>query len=599
MAPTRIPLLALLGLLLIASLFLSSLTPPLIAAATKVVGNGTPASCTEANLRAALGGGGSISFNCGGPTSIPVAALFEIAADTILDGGGQITLDGGGTTRLFYVNKWERRNGTIFELRNITLTNGQAGGSLAPQYGGCIYARRSLTRLVDVTMRDCHASEGGGGLYLYGGAASVERGSYSVSSAKYGGALHAVLGGQLTVIEASFSANLAHGDGGAIYMGDSPLEVRDATFSGNVAAGLTGEPFAGLGGAIYTNLAGAVATISGSTFIANHAGESGGAVFADYYTTTSIVGSVFRHNTALPAVASSFGNGGAIGTARSALNLSESELRDNRASAGGAIFNGGQSSMLISRSVIADNVGAGGGGGIFNAGGTLTLSESLVADNVAGTPTSDDKQGGGLVSYRNSTVLIQRSTFSGNQVIGSNAAGGGIFVDGTQLTITASTIVGNSAVRGGGLLHNSGTSEVIASTIADNSASGFGANIGVSSGTPTLRGSIIAGGSGSPSCSKAVSNGGHNLQFPGESCGAGLPTADPLLAALGDHGGPTPTIALGAGSPAVDAGDPAICSLLDQRGFMRQNHCDIGAFELGASGPPRYMYWIAVPLVLR
>lgn len=588
-------------LLLLALLLLGSLAPPSAAAAEKVVGAGTATSCTEAALRAALVGGGTITFSCGGPATIPVTVLFEIAADTTLDGGGLITLDGGGATRLFYVNKWERRNGTVFELRGITLANGLASGSLDPQYGGCIYARRSVTRLVSVTLRGCRAPEGGGGLYLYGGAAMIAGGSVAESGAKHGGGIHAILGGSLTVTGATFSANRARGDGGAIYVGDSPLEVRDSTFTGNVAEGLTGEPFAGLGGAIYTNLAGAVAIVAGSTFTANQASESGGAIFADYDTATTITRSTFRDNTSLPAIPSASGNGGAIGTARSATLIAESELHGNRAIGGGAIFNGEQSPMTISRSIIAGNIGEGGGGGIFNGngGGALAIVETLVADNVAGTPASDDKQGGGLVSYRGGTVTVERSTFSGNRAIGTNAAGGGIFVDGTQLTVTASTLTGNSAVRGGGLLHNSGTSTVVASTIAGNSASAFGANIGISTGAPTLRGTIVAGGSGSAPCSKAVTDGGYNLQFPGTSCGATIPAADPLLSTLADNGGRTPTRALGAGSPAIDAGDPATCPPLDQRGFLRQGTCDIGAVEHGSAGPPASTYRVALPLVRR
>jgi len=58
-------------------------------------------------------------------------------------------------------------------------------------------------------------------------------------------------------------------------------------------------------------------------------------------------------------------------------------------------------------------------------------------------------------------------------------------------------------------------------------------------------------------------------------------TADPLLGPLQPNGGPTPTMALGAGSPAIDTGTG--CAPLDQRGLPRPDHgeatCDIGAYE--------------------
>ncbi len=69
--------------------------------AAGVVGDGTPGSCTEAALDAALVGGGSVTFNCGAsPVTITVTAWKTIATKTSLDGGGLITLSGGGATRV-------------------------------------------------------------------------------------------------------------------------------------------------------------------------------------------------------------------------------------------------------------------------------------------------------------------------------------------------------------------------------------------------------------------------------------------------------------------------------------------------------------------
>lgn len=63
--------------------------------------------------------------------------------------------------------------------------------------------------------------------------------------------------------------------------------------------------------------------------------------------------------------------------------------------------------------------------------------------------------------------------------------------------------------------------------------------------------------------------------------------SDPLLGALGNHGGDTETMVPGAGSSAIDAGDDAVCAAapvngLDQRGVPRPQgaHCDIGAVEV-------------------
>ncbi len=76
---------------------------------------------------------------------------------------------------------------------------------------------------------------------------------------------------------------------------------------------------------------------------------------------------------------------------------------------------------------------------------------------------------------------------------------------------------------------------------------------------------------------------GGNLVFPEDDvgrCGFAGPTLDPLLAQLADNGGPTPTHALRAGSPALDAAVDEWCGETDQRGLARpQGRCDIGAFE--------------------
>jgi hypothetical protein len=85
-----------------------------------VVGDGTPQSCTEAALDAALAGGGLVTFNCGAnPYTLTVTAQKVIAANTTMDGGGLIVLSGGGTTRVFSVSV-----GIGLTLTNLFVSNG-------------------------------------------------------------------------------------------------------------------------------------------------------------------------------------------------------------------------------------------------------------------------------------------------------------------------------------------------------------------------------------------------------------------------------------------------------------------------------------------
>ena len=129
-------------------------------------------------------------------------------------------------------------------------------------------------------------------------------------------------------------------------------------------------------------------------------------------------------------------------------------------------------------------------------------------------------------------------------------------------------------------------------TVASNSSAMSGAVQAF--GQISVRNTIIANSTGAASsnCSAPLLiDLGNNLEFPGTSCGFVLASdrrADPLLKALADNGGPTRTMALMAGSPAIDAGDDAACAATpvsgqDQRGVSRSvragQHCDMGAYE--------------------
>ena len=97
-------------------------------------------------------------------------------------------------------------------------------------------------------------------------------------------------------------------------------------------------------------------------------------------------------------------------------------------------------------------------------------------------------------------------------------------------------------------------------------------------------------------------DGGHNLiQDAANSCGlsngvnGNIVGVDPRLGPSANNGGPTQTIALLSGSPAIDAGDPQVCAKppvngADQRGYVRPGTghatCSIGAYEYKSPGPP-------------
>jgi len=286
---------------------------------------------------------------------------------------------------------------------------------------------------------------------------------------------------------------------------------------------------------------------------------------------------------------------------------------------GGAIYNNG--SLTLDGSTVrgnhAGNVMApvppvAFGGGIYNApSGTLTLMRSTVSGNLAQGPAG---AGGGI--FNDGTLTIRASTISGNTASGApTAEGGGIFNDGGGttlaghpivgvLTVVNSTIQGNRATGtgfavGGGIFNNNPAASMISSTVSGNSLTSGGTTMGggiaTFAGPFAVRSSIIAGNHApvAPDCSGTFISGGDNLIGIGNDCpgiangthhdhvGSIATPLDPKLGPLAANGGPTRTLALLAGSPALNAAAVPCATGRDQRGLLRPRGgaCDIGAFE--------------------
>jgi hypothetical protein len=190
-------------------------------------------------------------------------------------------------------------------------------------------------------------------------------------------------------------------------------------------------------------------------------------------------------------------------------------------------------------------------------------SASLSGLTVSGGRTSI---GGGL--FNQGTLALTNCTVSGNTATSFFPGGGGVFNSGTATLINC-TVSGNSAGYVGGGLYNQGRLALTNCTVSGNSAGYVG---GVYNsyyvGTATLTNTIVAGNSGLDTGPTGFS--GSNNLIGG----------NPLLAPLGNYGGPTQTMALLPGSPAIDAGaSGAGIPGTDQRGLPRVGAVDIGAFE--------------------
>jgi hypothetical protein len=263
-----------------------------------------------------------------------------------------------------------------------------------------------------------------------------------------------------------------------------------------------------------------------------------------------------------------------IPNAGSVVTLANVTIRNGVPPYGYNVFGGGivnHGTLTINSSTVSGNEAHGEeygyGGGIWNNFGMLTINNSTLSGNDAACTHQPCYAHGGGINNNGGTVAINNSTIAGNTVRCdcSIGHGGGIYNSGI-LTISNSTVSGNLAFSGGGIY---GGAHLQNSIIANNRSYGPGD----CHGTVTSAFSL----SSDNSC---------NLNGPGD-----LNNVNPRLGTLGNYLGPTQTIPLLSGSPAIDAGNPSGCTdyhghLLktDQRGLPRPNSedrsgCDIGAFE--------------------
>ncbi len=255
------------------------------------------------------------------------------------------------------------------------------------------------------------------------------------------------------------------------------------------------------------------------------------------------------------------------------LTLTNSTVSGNTAGGGGGIANG--ATATLTNSIVSGNTAAGDYGGISNFG-TMTIIDSTISGN------NGDDSVGGIYNSGTGTLTLTNSTVSGNTA----AVDGGIRNDfGGTLTLNSSTVSGNTAAGDYGGISNFGTLTLTNSTVSGNTASSVGGIFNDFGGTLTLKNTIVANSPSGGDCFGTITSAGYNLDSDG-TCGlaaAGdISNTDPLLGPLADNGGPTLTHALLAGSPAIDAGSPDCPPpATDQRGVVRPQGaaCDIGAYE--------------------
>jgi hypothetical protein len=276
----------------------------------RVVGNGTPASCTGQAVVSAVALGGKIRFNCGAsPVTINMtstAKVFNNRPDVTLDGQGLITLNGGGSVRILYQNTcdqaqvWttshcQNQETPRLTVQNMRFVNGNSTGQLSEGGGGgAIFVRGGQFKIVNsvFTNNRCEST----GPDVGGGAVRVlsmfqSRPVYVVQSTFGGGTglgNSCSNGGALSSIGVSYSVfNSLLSHNSAIGNGANPQRA--------------GTPGGGSGGAIYNDGNEFSLSVYGSVVSDNTAIEGGSAVFYVSNNRTGLMtlsDSVFVRNPA-------------------------------------------------------------------------------------------------------------------------------------------------------------------------------------------------------------------------------------------------------------------------------------------------------------
>jgi len=373
--------------------------------------------------------------------------------------------------------------------------------------------------------------------------------------------------GTLNVTNSTFSKNVASDAGGGIF-NDGSITLTNSTFTENIASSF--------GAGVFNN---SNMTVTGSTFYKN-VGGWGGAIWNQ--GTLTLTGTVFDSNE------TPNGDGAGINN-RGNLTVTNCTFKDDGAGSYGAAIYNGDATATVADSTFTDNSASGYmgpyGGAICNINNSsITLTDSTFTNNHA-----DD--GGGVIYNDNSSAAkLVGNTFSGN----SAGFGGVLFnANNSTATLANSTFTGSSATSGGAVIVRPGTTVTLLNdTFYGNSAGYYGADVFIYDGTLNYANTILAHPLAGMDCEDWgwIGTDTDNLVQDG-SCSPAL-SGDPSLGPLADNGGPTQTMALLAGSPAIDAGDASSCAAdpvddKDQRGVTRPqgSGCDIGAYEYGATIP--------------
>jgi hypothetical protein len=274
----------------------------------RVIGDGTPQSCTSAAVVQAVALGGIITFDCGpDPVTIVMKETAKVFNDTgpkiVIDGGGLVTLSGGGQHRILYMNTcdpdqvWttdhcQDQDHPRLTVQNLTFIDANSKGEADYDGGGAIWVRGGRFKVINCRFfnnvcADTGPDVGGGALRVfsqYNGnpvyiAHSTFGGRDDLGNVGSNGGGISSIGVSWTILNSVFSYNRAIGSGG------NPAQA--------------GTPGGGSGGAIYNDGNTMTLSVFGTRIDHSEVNAYGSAIFFvsnNHDGTLNIQQSIIRDN---------------------------------------------------------------------------------------------------------------------------------------------------------------------------------------------------------------------------------------------------------------------------------------------------------------
>lgn len=155
-------------------------------------------------------------------------------------------------------------------------------------------------------------------------------------------------------------------------------------------------------------------------------------------------------------------------------------------SGGGALSATGSAAVNLDDVKVTNSTSSAPGGGIYTSNGKLTLSHSTLSGNTGSS-------GGGLESIGTGAVVTD-SSVTGNHATGSSySRGGGLDFGGHTATVQRTTVSGNDATgTGGGIALNTKYGFSVQSSTVTGNTSDFGGGLSLAAGGPKYANGTVA-----------------------------------------------------------------------------------------------------------